>query len=55
MIFKINTYFATLLVTIAGATAAMIIIHAANSNTPEVVFGGSVERYEVQQKQIINP
>lgn len=36
---KINTYFAVLLVTIAGAGAALVIIHVANANTFVVTMG----------------
>lgn len=36
---KINTYFATLLITIFGAVAAILIVHVANANTFVVTMG----------------
>ena len=39
MTFKINTYFATLMITIFGAAAALLIIHVANANTFVVTMG----------------
>ena len=36
---RINSYFAVLLITIAGAAAAMIIVHTAYSSTIVVTFG----------------
>lgn len=42
---KINSYFAVLLITIAGAGAALIIIHVANSNTIVTEFGSSATIY----------
>jgi len=39
MVFRINTYFAVLLVTIFGAGAALLIIHIAYSNTFIVTMG----------------
>ena len=41
MTFRINTYFAVLLVTIFGAAAAMLIVHVANANTFVVTIGYS--------------
>ena len=45
MTFRINTYFATLLITVAGAAAAMLIIHVAYANTFEVTIVGSEALY----------
>ncbi|MEK7126288.1 MAG: hypothetical protein AAB835_02260 [Patescibacteria group bacterium] len=39
MTFKINTYFAALLITIFGAAASMLIIHVANANTFVITTG----------------
>lgn len=33
---KINTYFAVLLITIAGAGATVLIVHVANASTVEI-------------------
>lgn len=41
MTFKINTYFATLLVTIFGAGATLLIVHVAYANTFVVTMGYS--------------
>lgn len=43
---KINSYFAILLVTIAGAAASMLIIHAAYSRTIITVFASDAVIYE---------
>jgi len=51
---KINTYFATLLVTIAGAGAALLIIHVANSNTLNVTVGGSEKEYQSLKESILH-
>lgn len=39
MTFRINTYFATLLITILGAVGALLIVHVANANTFVVTMG----------------
>jgi|CXWL01.1.fsa_nt_gi hypothetical protein len=41
----INSYFATLIITLAGAGAAMTIIHVASSSTLAVTLGGSEAAY----------
>lgn len=38
MKYKINAYFAVLLVTIIGAGASLILIHVANANAFSVTF-----------------
>lgn len=42
---KINSYFAVLLITIAGAGASMIIIHVAYANTFEVMMVSNQAAY----------
>jgi hypothetical protein len=42
---KINSYFATLLITIWGAGAALLIIHAAYANNAAAAFEGSEASY----------
>lgn len=41
MTFRINTYLATLMITILGAAASLLIIHVANANTFVVTMGYS--------------
>ncbi len=38
---KINTYFATLIVTIAGAGATLLIVHVASADAANFVFDNS--------------
>lgn len=38
MMYKINSYFAVLIITIFGAGASLIIIHVADSTTFSVVY-----------------
>ncbi len=45
MTYKINAYFAVLLITIFGAGAAMTIIHIANSTTLATTLYGSEALY----------
>jgi len=47
---RINSYFAILLVTIAGAGATMIIVHVAYSNTFVVTFGAGQAAYSQLQQ-----
>ncbi len=42
---KINSYFAVLLVTIAGSGATLLIVHIANSDTLAATFAGSEANY----------
>jgi hypothetical protein len=42
---RINSYFAILLITIAGAGATMIIIHVAYSSTFIVTYGANQAAY----------
>lgn len=49
---KINSYFAILLITIAGAGAALLIVHIAYSDAFDT-FGGSEAAYAPLQKSIL--
>ncbi|MCX6787272.1 MAG: hypothetical protein NTY93_01965 [Candidatus Kaiserbacteria bacterium] len=51
---KINTYFAILLVTIAGAGAALIIVNVAYTNAFATTIGGSEANYASLQQSILN-
>ncbi|HUY62492.1 MAG TPA: hypothetical protein VMV50_01715 [Candidatus Paceibacterota bacterium] len=42
---KINTYFAILIITVAGAGASLIIIHTANANVTALTFGSEAGQY----------
>ena len=45
MVGKLNSYFAVLLITIAGAGATMIIVHIAYANTFNIVYGSEASYY----------
>ncbi|HVM59101.1 MAG TPA: hypothetical protein VMT80_02130 [Candidatus Paceibacterota bacterium] len=48
--FRINSYFAVLIVTIFGAGAALTIIRVAYSDTTAVTYGSGVAKYnELEQ------
>lgn len=49
--YRINSYFAILLVTIAGSGAAMLIIHVASASEVSVTFLGSEAPYLQLQAQ----
>lgn len=49
----INTYFATLIITIFGAGAALLIVHLANSDTLATSFSGSEAGYSSLQQSIL--
>lgn len=49
---KINTYFAILIITIAGSGAAWIIIHTATTNVSYPVVAGSEASYTALQKSL---
>jgi len=49
----INSYFAVLIVTIAGAGAALLIIHVAYSNTFAAALGGNETNYASLQQSIL--
>ncbi|HVB20007.1 MAG TPA: hypothetical protein VNF51_01815 [Candidatus Paceibacterota bacterium] len=51
---KINTYFAILLVTIAGSGAALLIVHVATTDAIAATFGGSETVYAPLQRSILN-
>lgn len=42
---KINSYFAVLLITIAGAAATLLIMHIANSRTLVTIYGDQAVIY----------
>ena len=50
---RINTYFAILLITIAGAGATSLIVHIAFSNTDAFVANNSAARYLQLQQSIL--
>lgn len=50
---KINTYFAILLITIAGSGAALIITHVGTTNVIEKAFAGSEANYNMMLQQSI--
>lgn len=50
---KINTYFAVLLVTIAGASATWIIVNVAVTDTLAATVNGSEVQYVMLQKSIL--
>ena len=50
---RINTYFAILIIIIAGSGAAWIIIHVGTANTFFPVVGGSEASYGTLQKSIL--
>lgn len=45
----INTYFAILIVTIAGAAATLLIVHVANANVSNFALGSEAQYAQVQQ------
>jgi hypothetical protein len=50
---KINSYFAILLVTIAGAGATWFIVHIASDNALASTMGGSEASYASLQQSIL--
>ena len=50
----INTYFATLIIAIFGAGAALLIVHVANSSTLTSTFSSSEASYSSLQQSILN-
>lgn len=50
---KINSYFAVLIIVIAGTGAVLLIIHIATANTLPTTFGGSEARYVQLQQSIL--
>ncbi|MFA5998251.1 MAG: hypothetical protein WC814_02595 [Candidatus Paceibacterota bacterium] len=51
----INSYFAVLIITIAGASAAWLIVHMANSVSLITTFSGSEATYAQLQQSILKP
>lgn len=51
---KINTYFALIIIIIAGTAAAMLIIHTANSTKLVQRVGGTEAGYASLQQLILN-
>ena len=50
---KINAYFAVLLITIAGGSAALLIVHIATSDTIAIKFSGSEANYLLLKQSIL--
>jgi len=50
---KVNSYFAALTITVAGAVATMLITHLANSDTLATSFEGSSATYADLQQSIL--
>jgi len=51
---KVNTYFAVLLITVAGAAAAWLIVHFTYTETLTAIFNGSEANYASLQQSILN-
>lgn len=49
---RVNAYFAVLLITIAGAGAALLLVHIVTSNTFTITFSSGATKYEELQKSI---
>ncbi|MHB1769900.1 MAG: hypothetical protein ACYCPH_02350 [Minisyncoccota bacterium] len=52
---RINSYFAILLITIAGAGATLIIVHVAQTKTLGNIVNGSEASYAPLQQSILKP
>ena len=52
---RINSYFAILLITIAGAGASLIIVHVANTTTLGSTVSGNEASYAPLQQSILKP
>jgi hypothetical protein len=52
MKYKINSYLAILLITIAGAGAALLLMHVATSDTFAATFSSGATKYDKLQKSI---
>ena len=50
---KINSYFAVLLITIAGSGAALFIVHIATTDVIATAFRGSEDTYASLQQSIL--
>lgn len=51
---NINSYFAILLIAIAGAVATRLIIHVATANTLTATVGGNEASYAQLQQSILS-
>lgn len=51
---RINTYFAILLITLAGAGATMLIVHVALANAYSSTFTDSEAVYASLQQSVVN-
>lgn len=51
---RVNTYFAVLLITIAGAGAALLIIHISVAKTPNVETGYNEASYSKLKESIFS-
>ena len=50
---KINSYFAVLLITIAGSGATLLIVHVANADTSAIAIGANEMEYVALQHSIL--
>ena len=50
---RINSYFAILLITVAGAGATLIIVHVANTTRLSTIVNGSEASYAPLQQSIL--
>ena len=51
---KINSYAAVLLITLAGAAATILIVRMASNDTLSTSFNGSESDYSALQQSILN-
>lgn len=54
---RINSYFAVLLITVAGAGATLLITHIANTDTDKLsqIVIGNEKNYDALQHSILKP
>jgi len=50
---KINSYFAVLLITIAGAGATLLIVHIATADVLDITVSGNEAKYIQLQQSIL--
>jgi len=53
MKYRINAYFSVLLITIAGAGAALLIIHVAYNNSFNIMLSGNGTYYASLQQSLL--
>lgn len=51
---KVNSYFATIILLIAGVSAVWIIMHIATKKTTDTAVPGSAATYDQLQQSILN-